>query len=107
MRFAVARQEGLTEDLAAQVEDGWTDSALSERHKAALLFADAFLDASGPPPSPDQDVLRAEFSDAELVELGIGLALFHGFSKMLIALGLEPDEMDTTVLPTPGSAAHA
>lgn len=27
--------------------------------------------------------------------------MFHGFSKMLIALGLEPDHMDTTVVPTP------
>ena len=33
--------------------------------------------------------------------LALGLGLFHGFSKMLIALGLEPDEMDDTVLPTP------
>ena len=31
----------------------------------------------------------------------LGVALFHGFSKMLIALGLEPAEMDTTVVPTP------
>ena len=31
----------------------------------------------------------------------MGVALFHGFSKMLIALGREPDEMETTVIPTP------
>lgn len=43
------------------------------------------------------------------MELALGLGLFHGFSKMLIALGLEPDEMPTTVLPTPerlGLDAH-
>jgi hypothetical protein len=31
----------------------------------------------------------------------LGISLFHGFSKMLIVLGLEPEEMDTTVVPTP------
>jgi alkylhydroperoxidase family enzyme len=106
VRFAVARQQGLTEDLVEQVDDGWGDSALSERHKAALRFADAFLGTSDLT-SEAQDTLRREFSEPELVELGIGLALFNGLSKMLIALGLEPDQMDTTVVPTPGSTPAA
>ena len=95
----------MTEELAAEVDDGWDASTLSARHKAALALADAFLGADGPPSVDDQARLRAEFSDEELVELGIGLALFHGFSKMLIALGLEPEHMDTTVLPTPDRPA--
>tara|TARA_B100000902_G_C27322035_1_gene925376 strand:- start:1393 stop:1908 length:516 start_codon:yes stop_codon:yes gene_type:complete len=33
--------------------------------------------------------------------MALGVALFHGFSKMLIALGREPDEMETTIIPTP------
>ena len=43
----------------------------------------------------------AHFSSSEQEELGIGLALFHGFSKVLIALGCEPEEMAVTELPTP------
>ena len=78
---------------------------MCERHKTALLLADAFLAVSGPPSVDEQRRLRGEFPDPELVELGLGLALFHGFSKMLIALGLEPDQMDTTVLPTPDRPA--
>ena len=35
--------------------------------------------------------------------MGVGLALFHGVSKMLIALGCEPEEMETTVHRTPGT----
>ena len=89
--------------MAQAVEDGWEESGLPHRHKTALLLADAFLAAGGPPKPEAQAALKAEFSEAEIVELGMGLALFHGFSKMLIALGLEPEEMDTTVLPTPGS----
>ena len=45
----------------------------------------------------------AEFTPPEIAELAIAMALFHGFSKLLIAAGAEPDSMPTTVLPTPGS----
>lgn len=45
-----------------------------------------------------------EFDAADQTELGVGLALFHGLSKVLIALGCEPEEMATTELPTPGAA---
>ena len=45
--------------------------------------------------------VTAAFDTEELVELALGLGLFHGFSKMLIALGREPDEMETTILDTP------
>lgn len=101
MRFAVARQEGFDEDQAALVDDGYEHSALDERYRAALAFADAFLQLTGPPPPEVRARIQAQLSDAELTELGIGLALFHGFSKLLIALGCEPEEMATTVLPTP------
>ncbi len=46
---------------------------------------------------------EAQFTASEQDELGVGLALFHGFSKVLIALGCEPEEMAVTELPTPGS----
>lgn len=45
--------------------------------------------------------MDATFTREQQTELALGLGLFHGFSKMLIALGLEPTEMATTVLPTP------
>ena len=37
------------------------------------------------------------------IAVGIGLALFHGFSKMLNISGCEPEEMATTVLSVPGA----
>jgi hypothetical protein len=49
---------------------------------------------------PARDAAREHFDDGELVELVLGIALFHGFSKIAIALG-PPPEMPTTVLPTP------
>jgi alkylhydroperoxidase family enzyme len=101
VRFAVARQQGLTEDVAALVDDGYEASALAERYKAVVAYADAFLSGCGTPSQEVRAALQAELTDAQVVELTMALALFHGFSKMLIVLGLEPETMATTVLPTP------
>ncbi len=103
MRFAVARQEGLTEELANMVDDGFESSGLDERHKAAVVFADAYLGTDGPPSEDARSFILEHFTGAELAEMGVGLALFHGFSKLLIAVGAEPEEMDVTILRTPGS----
>lgn len=101
VRFAVARQEGLSEELVAQIDDGFEASGLGERHKAVIRYADVFLTD----PCGLSDELRAEmlrhFSSAEIVELTAGLALFMGFSKIAIVLGQEPEDMPTTVVPTP------
>ena len=101
VRFAAAREQGLSEDLVAQIDDGFAASTLSERHKAVIRYADVFLTD----PSRLTDELRAEmlrhFTAPEIVELSAGLALFMGFSKIAIVLGQEPEDMPTTVIPTP------
>jgi hypothetical protein len=96
-------QRNLTEDEVELIDDDYASSRLAERQKLAITFADAFLSAQGPPSADVQTRIEEEFNPAELAELGIGLALFHGFSKMLIISGCEPEEMDTTVLAAPGS----
>ncbi len=96
-------QRNLTEDEVDKIDDGFVDTDLPERSKLALAYADAFLGAQG---APDVDVIQrmnAEFSPEQIAELGIGLALFHGFSKLLIVTGCEPEEMERTVLSAPGS----
>lgn len=87
--------------MADQVSDEFAASALPERFKTSLEFTDHMLLRPGPLPPELRAEVDAAFDEGELVELALGLGLFHGFSKMLIALGLEPDEMETTVLPTP------
>jgi AhpD family alkylhydroperoxidase len=99
VRFSVAREEGLDEDAAALVEDGYEASDLDERQKAAIRLADRFLAL---PARRDGDV--AALAPDEQLELGVALAMFSGFAKMLITLGLEPEEMPVTVVATPGSA---
>lgn len=76
---------------------------MPDRWKVALAFTDAFLAAGGPLDSDVRAAAEQEFSAEELVELGIGLALFHGVSKLLVTLGCEPEQMDVTALPPPGS----
>jgi hypothetical protein len=49
--------------------------------------------------------LEAHFSREEIAEIALGVSLFLGMSKVLIVLGLEPESMPITVLPTPGEAA--
>ena len=46
--------------------------------------------------------LRAEFTDAELAELTLTVAMAVGFSKSAIAWGPEP-QLPTMSVPTPGS----
>jgi len=43
----------------------------------------------------------ARVRNARILALGVGLC--HALSKLLITLGLEPQNMPTTVLPTPGA----
>jgi hypothetical protein len=56
---------------------------------------------------PDAAELRKHFSDPQAAEIAFGLLLFHGLSKALIIMGLEPENMPVTVMPEPGSKAAA
>jgi alkylhydroperoxidase family enzyme len=103
VRFAGARQQGLTEELATLIDDDFEQSALDARSKAIVAYTDTFLRAE--PPSAELAArLHEHMTDAELVELSLGIALFHGFSKLMISLGLEPEHMETTISPTPNTA---
>ena len=76
---------------------------LPEKQTAALELTDDIIGSPGRLDEAQIARLRAHFSDAEIVEIALGVSLFMGMSKVLITLGLEPLEMETTVLPTPGS----
>ncbi len=103
MRFDTARAAGLTEDVVGQIDDGY-ERSLGAREAAALKLTDAIISPSPGLGQGDLDALRAALEDPEVAELALGVGLFHGMSKVLICLGLEPEEMDTTILPTPGSS---
>ena len=84
------------------VEDDYADR-FGPREAAALALTDVLI-GPGETATPElQDALLEHYSADEIAELALGVGCFLGMSKVLIALGLEPEEMETTVLPTPGS----
>jgi alkylhydroperoxidase family enzyme len=73
---------------------------------AALRLTDALIGMPAPLSDETRTELDAQFSAAEQAELAMGVGLFLGMSKVLITLGVEPENMPTTVMPTPGSNAR-
>ncbi|MGV0034096.1 MAG: carboxymuconolactone decarboxylase family protein [Candidatus Azotimanducaceae bacterium WSBS_2022_MAG_OTU7] len=76
---------------------------MGEKEAAALQLTDDIIGVPGHLRPSQVATLKKHYSDAEIAELALGVGLFMGMSKVLITLGLEPEEMDTTLLPTPGS----
>ena len=97
----------MTEDIADQIDDGYELSQLDDRQKAALRWTDAVLDNPGGMPADVRAGVERYLTPAELLELTMALVLFHGLSRVLISLGLEPEEMETTIVATPGTRAPA
>ena len=85
------------------IADGYEASPLPPREIAALRLTDAIISDPRPADAALKTTLRRHFSDAQIVELGLGVGLFVALSKVMITLGLEPEHMPTTVLPTPGA----
>lgn len=102
VRFDKPFREGLDEAAIADVTDDYAQSdVLSVAEKAALRFTDALIHDPALFDGTARAELHRHFTPAQIEELGIGIAMFLALAKVLITLGLEPDEMGTTVLPTP------
>ncbi len=87
VRFDKALGQGLGEEVVDDITDGYeTSTKLTDTEKAVLKFTDALIHD----PTP-----------AQIAELGLGVTLFLALAKALITMGLEPEAMDRTVLPTP------
>ena len=101
MRFDSAREAGLTETKVEQIVDGY-EEVLSPAETAALQLTDAIIGYPQTLSDSSREALKANYSDAEIVEMALGVGMFMGMSKVLINLGLEPEEMPLTIVPTPG-----
>ena len=88
-----------------RIDDSYETSSLSAWEIAALRLTDAIISDPRPVDPALQATLRQHLTDAQIVELGLGVGLFMALSKVMITLGLEPENMPTAVLPTPGVAA--
>ncbi|HSE91663.1 MAG TPA: hypothetical protein VLF19_00025 [Methylomirabilota bacterium] len=89
VRYAGARQAGLTEAKIAALDD--LDSDLfSPRERAALTFAERMATDHHKVDDAVFAELRRHFSEAEIVELGVSTALFVGFGRFNAVLGIDP-----------------
>jgi alkylhydroperoxidase family enzyme len=92
---------GLDEEMVAKITDGY-ESALDSGAVAALALTDAIIGLPQPLSDEQKQRLDQHYSASEIAEIALGVGLFLGMSKVLIVLGLEPESMPVTLLPTPG-----
>jgi alkylhydroperoxidase family enzyme len=108
VRFDKAVVEGLDEKVVGDITDDYAESdKLTGAEKAALKFTDAIIFDPGLMDGDAKANLKAHFTAEQIAELGMAVTLFLALAKTLITLGLEPESMDLTVLPTPGSMLEA
>ena len=50
-----------------------------------------------------EERMREHFSEAQIVELTYAMGTFIGYGKQIMVLGLEPEFLPLTVVPTPGA----
>ena len=82
-------QQGLTEELYAHVAEYRDHPGYSDQERVAIEYAERFLlDHT----NIDDDLfqrLRAVFSDAEVLDLNVCIAVFLGLGRILKVLGVD------------------
>ena len=88
-RFAVARQEGLTEEKISAIDNYMESTLFSAAEKAAIRYADVMAGDHKSASADLFDELRKHFSESEIVELGMRISTFLGYGRLIHVLGLE------------------
>jgi len=93
-RSAPATAAGLTEQKISALDDWYHSMVFSEVERACLAFAEKFvLDPRGVT-DEDAAAVTAHLSPPEMVAFTEALALFDGFTRFRLMLGIGPDEAD-------------
>jgi alkylhydroperoxidase family enzyme len=90
VRHAGARQAGVTEAKIAALEGDAVDT-FTPPERAALRFAELMATDHHKVDDTVFDELRRHFSDAEIVDLGVHIALCVGLGRLNAVLGIEPE----------------
>lgn len=101
-RAGSARAGGATEDLYAHVDEPDEDR-YTPRERLAIEFAELFALDHQAMDETFFERLRAQFSDAEVVDLSVCCAAFLGLGRVLAVLGIDgsaPSD-DGALAPTP------
>jgi len=88
-----AREAGVPEEQITSLED-YENGPFTEKEKAALALADVMVltNPKGMLTKRIYDRARAHFSDGELMELGVNMAVLCGMAKFLFAYDLVEKE---------------
>ncbi len=90
VRYAGARQAGLTEEKIAAL-DNLDSPMFTPRERAAVRFAELMAQDHLKIDDAFFAELARHFSDAEIVELGVSVALNLGLGRLNTVLGIEPE----------------
>jgi alkylhydroperoxidase family enzyme len=88
-RVALARQLGVTEELAAQVKNYRESKLLAPHEKAAIHFADVLAGDHLSAGKELFDELREHFTEGEIMDLGIRMMAYTGYTRLMATLGVE------------------
>ena len=93
--------DGAESTEARSTEAGPGGATFTDAQRAALAFAEQFVIDPHGIRGPIRDTLRAHFDLPEVVALTEALALFDGFMRFRMVLGLDPEPGSR-----PGSGSH-
>lgn len=88
-------ENGLTEAKIAALDDAAAESGFTVRERMALEFAEKLALDHHSVDDDDFTRLREEFSDPEILELGMMIGQYIGFGRLLKVLDLEPRSCPT------------
>jgi alkylhydroperoxidase family enzyme len=100
LRFDGARAAGLHEEHVERIDGDVSTSDLPARWKLAVRWADQLVHDPGGVDDGLRAAMRAEFDDAQIVELTATITTAIAFSKAAVAFGAPP-EMPVLAVPTP------
>ncbi|HEY1280509.1 MAG TPA: hypothetical protein VGF22_12615 [Acidimicrobiales bacterium] len=108
LRLAVARQQGLDDTMAAEV-DRYEVSDLAERHKVALRLADALMILPGSISAELREQARRYFTAEQVLELTLDVMKWNS-QKVSVALGTDhevrPDQLTDLYFDADGRASY-
>jgi alkylhydroperoxidase family enzyme len=109
VRYEAATAAGLDESKIAALEDWSRDPRFSRLERAALGFAEMFVRDPHAITDADARAVAVELGDAGMVAFVEALALFDGFSRFRVLLGVAPagDACTRTSTPRVGDVSLA
>jgi alkylhydroperoxidase family enzyme len=105
LRYAPARDVGLAEDKIQALEHYESDPRFSPAERACLRLAERFTLDANDVRDEDAAAVVAALGEQGAVGLLLALALFDGFSRFRVILGVEPESSAVRVVPAPASGA--